>query len=95
MQVLARLELVRGTRGVGGGYRFNKVPDDITLYDLAVHLGDRERLHDRCFLGKEACDEDDPCALHLYWQERRQDIIEFMEKMPLAKVIENQRVIRV
>ena len=95
LQSLARVGYVQGTRGIGGGYSFAQVPPTASLYDLAVYMGEEERLNNRCFLGQDVCDADHPCAVHLHWEGYRHELLEFMRTTALVKLIEGQRLIKV
>lgn len=95
LQALARTGYVRGTRGIGGGYSFNQVPESATLYDLAIYMGEEDRLHKRCFLGQESCDPNHPCAVHLHWEGYREELLSFLRNTALVSVLQDQRIIQV
>lgn len=44
LQLLAQAELIKGRRGVGGGYRLSKAASDITLLDVINAIDPVERI---------------------------------------------------
>lgn len=52
LQSLAQADLIIGRRGVGGGYRLNKKPEDITMLDVINAINKVERIT-KCPLGLE------------------------------------------
>lgn len=87
MQALGRAGYVTGERGVGGGYRMNEIPEKESLYDIALHMGEYERLHDTCFLGVAVCASENPCAAHPHWEKHKESLIDFLKGTSLGKVI--------
>lgn len=68
MLALRNVGIVDATRGLGGGYRLVKRPDEITLMEVA-ELFDGIHARPGCFLGqKHACSDQDACAAHAGWK---------------------------
>ena len=78
-KVLRRLKregVLRSTRGVNGGYRLAKAPDELTV-DAVVRPFDDVEPPQRCLLGGP-CHSERPCTAHLRrlkWNEARQRIL--------------------
>lgn len=66
LQPLVRAEILKSTRGPGGGFAFSRPPNEITLMDVVNAIESGPRI-DRCILGYKQCDDADPCPLHYVW----------------------------
>jgi Rrf2 family iron-sulfur cluster assembly transcriptional regulator len=82
---LARAGLVRTQRGVGGGVRLARSPEDITLYDVCIALND-PAIETRCMLGSEVCSDARGCPAHRFNVERRERLISFLRSTTVADV---------
>ncbi|MBE2213239.1 MAG: Rrf2 family transcriptional regulator [Opitutaceae bacterium] len=60
---LAHAGLVRGTRGLHGGYRLSRSPQDISLAEIAA-VFESAKPHVRCPLGAVGNEAMAPCPLH-------------------------------
>ena len=68
MLMLRNAGIVDATRGLGGGYRLVKQPDEITLMQV-VELFEGIRARPGCFLGeKHACNDQEACTAHSGWK---------------------------
>lgn len=63
---LARLGVLDSAKGRGGGFRFERSPADIRVFEMVrvFEGGDRT---DRCVLGIEGCSDSTPCPMHEEW----------------------------
>lgn len=83
---LARAGVVKGTRGLGGGYRLNRRPEEIYLLEI-VELIEGEQTTPVCFFGRERmCSEENPCTAHESWEKVRRAYLGFLEQTSLADV---------
>lgn len=82
---LARAGLVRTQRGVGGGVRLARAPEDITLYDVCIALND-PAIETRCMLGIDECTEARACPAHRFNVERRERLVSFLRSTTVADV---------
>lgn len=82
---LARAGLVRTQRGVGGGVRLARSPEDITLYDVCIALND-PAIETRCMLGIDECNDARACPAHRFNVERRERLISFLRSTTVADV---------
>jgi Rrf2 family protein len=67
LQQMSKHGLLTSQKGLGGGFRLARDPDDITLYDVIVSVGDL-RGWERCMLGNPECSNEHPCGIHNYWE---------------------------
>lgn len=63
---LARHGVLESAKGRGGGFRFSRLPESVTLGEV-VEMVQGTHSIDRCVLGLAACDETQPCPLHDQW----------------------------
>lgn len=63
LQAMVQQGLVTSHKGMGGGFRLARRPDEITLYDVVEPI-DHVSRWEGCFLGRGACSPDCPCAMH-------------------------------
>jgi Rrf2 family protein len=85
LQVLARAGLVEGRKGLQGGFRLARLPDQISLYDVVEPIEHVSRWHG-CFLGRGSCREDRPCRLHARWAEVRDTYVKFLRETTIQDV---------
>jgi Rrf2 family protein len=85
MWTLGNAGIISATRGNRGGYRLNRNPAEIYLFEI-VEVFDRDRADLACFLGCRECDHANPCAAHDAWSRVRQTYLEFLHSTTLAAV---------
>lgn len=88
LQTLAQSGLVRSQKGMGGGFQLARKPEEITLYDVVEPI-DHVSRWEGCFMGKESCSSDSPCAMHDEWVEVRDVYLRMLNKSTLADVAVN------
>ncbi|NBO12435.1 MAG: Fe-S cluster assembly transcriptional regulator IscR [Betaproteobacteria bacterium] len=86
---LRRHELVESTRGPGGGYTLARGLKDITVADIIFAVD--EPLDATQCGGKENCTEEGQCMTHELWSNLNQKMIEFLDSVSLADLVEQQR----
>lgn len=87
-QLFAKLRktgLVASTRGPGGGYRLNRVPEQIAIADVVTAV-DEQVDATRCG-GSGNCNGEGRCLTHDLWEELSQQIRGFLSGVSLADVI--------
>jgi Rrf2 family iron-sulfur cluster assembly transcriptional regulator len=80
---LRRADLVNSTRGPGGGYKLNRLPQDIPV--SAVIKAVNEQL-------PKTDDEQGPCYLSQMWGELSTEIEHFLDSVSLADVLASVEV---
>jgi Rrf2 family protein len=85
LQLLARNGMVESRRGSGGGFRLNRDPSEITLYEVVSSIEDVE-VWTRCLLGQKDCSDEDPCALHAKWSSVREQYLALLRTTTIAEV---------
>lgn len=91
LQTLARENIVYSQKGLGGGFQLARPPEEITLYDI-VEPFDHVSRWSGCFMGRDACSADSPCALHHQWSTVRDGYFNMLLKSTLADVLARRKV---
>lgn len=85
MQKLTRAEFLESSRGPSGGIRLAAKPSSISVFDI-VKTVDSEQFFERCVLGIDACELENPCALHSVWESRRDDLLAMLKATTLLEL---------
>ena len=86
--------LVQSKRGVAGGYRLARKPEEIPLATIIRHLEGAlapiscvsERFYEKC-----SCPDESRCAIRSVMKEVRDAIVEVLEKVTVAQLCERVR----
>ena len=87
---LRRHELVESTRGPGGGYTLAKPLKDVTVADI-IFAVDEPLDATKCG-GKENCVDEGPCMTHDLWANLNRKMIEYLDSVSLADLVDGQKV---
>jgi Rrf2 family protein len=88
--------LVQSKRGVAGGYRLARPPEQITLAAVVRHIEGAlapvscvsERFYEKC-----SCPDESRCAIRSVMKEIRQAIVQIAEKVTIADLCERSRTL--
>lgn len=83
LHVLARNRILRSTRGPGGGFQLAVPADQLSLADVIRHFDDTPD-GSACLMGRERCNEADPCPAHARWKSVSASVTEFFEQTTVA-----------
>jgi Rrf2 family protein len=86
--------LVQSRRGVAGGYRLAREPEDITLAEVVRHIEGAlapvscvsERFYEKC-----SCPDEARCAIRSVMKEIREAIVKIAERVTVAELCERWR----
>jgi len=86
--------VVHSKRGVAGGYRLAKRPDQITLAAIVRHIEGAlapvscvsERFYEKC-----SCPDETRCAIRSVMREVRQAVVKIAERVTIAELCERWR----
>jgi Rrf2 family protein len=90
LSLLKAAGLVHVRRGVGGGYRLSRPPEQITLFDVLEPLEDFLGIV-HCTTGNCDCERMEECLTRRVWEEMRDMNREYLRKKTLAGIIEEDR----
>jgi Rrf2 family iron-sulfur cluster assembly transcriptional regulator len=92
LQSMARENLLNSTKGPNGGFSLGRETEDISLYDIVVHV-DGEKYFNNCIIRLEPCtwftDEISTCPVHRRFSQIRDDLIRFYKDTTLADIIDD------
>lgn len=91
---LTRLGMLDSAKGRGGGFRFARAPDCITVADVVTAL-DGQDAAKRCVLGLDLCNDEQPCPMHDQWVPFRRSLAERVYAMTIADLGRNLAAKRV
>ncbi|MCP4293189.1 MAG: Rrf2 family transcriptional regulator [bacterium] len=79
---------VESVRGKSGGYRIKKMLDQIHLEQIIDAVEGLENF-DRCLLGFDTCDANNPCPMHEFWIGPKENIQSMMADVTLADMVKS------
>ncbi len=85
LQQLSRNRLVESQKGLGGGFRLSRPPQQITMYDIAESIESLDRWT-TCILGNSGCDGKNPCAIHDRWGAVREAYLEMLKNTRISDI---------
>ena len=86
LQILAKNNIIKSSKGVGGGFMVLKEDlKRITLSQIVVAI-DGDSVFLRCGLGLSNCSEDHPCPVHEKFKFIKQDLTFMLENTTLEEV---------
>jgi Rrf2 family protein len=88
LQDLGRAGLLKSARGRGGGFYLSRPAEEITLLEVVSAVEDPRRLEKECVLGIEECNDDAPCPMHDTWKEFRDNALEALTTLTVARLVE-------
>jgi len=92
-KILKRLEekgFIKLKRGVGGGIKLLKNPDEITLYDVIVAIEGIVGLN-RCVIDKSTCGLVPHCPAHPLWVKLREKFVRSLKEINFYSIISKQK----
>lgn len=92
-QLFARLrrnEIVKSTRGPGGGYSLNRDAADISISDIILAVDESCQI--AACNDIEGCQGDYQCLTHDLWTELSNEIRSFLDGISLAEMMANEKV---
>ncbi|RKY20238.1 MAG: Rrf2 family transcriptional regulator [Planctomycetota bacterium] len=82
---LARADLLDSAKGRGGGFRFARPAGEIEVVDVVAALDGLDTTN-RCVLGLDECNDEQPCPLHDEWSDFRTRLMERVYSMSVAEM---------
>lgn len=89
LQGLIRSGVVYSQKGKGGGFRLARAPEAISLFDIVEPVDNVSRW-EGCFLGREHCSADNPCAFHEKWASVRDAYLKTLKESTLADLVAHE-----
>ena len=89
LQDLARIGVLKSTKGPHGGFRLNMPAKEISMLRIVEAIDGPGRF-DRCLCGGEECDEKSVCGMHDGWVVLRSRIMDYLGGTSIADLAEAQ-----
>ena len=86
LQTLARAGVVQSQKGLGGGFRLAKAPEQIRLFDIVDPIDHLSRWTG-CLMGGPSCSQETACAMHDKWAEARGAYLGMLETSTVRDVL--------
>ncbi|MGY4706479.1 RrF2 family transcriptional regulator [Candidatus Bipolaricaulota sp. J31] len=88
---LVRAGIVVSTRGRGGGVRFARSPNEVSLADV-IRAIEGDRFFDDCLLNLDPCEgHEEACPYMNLWDPVRDRVREFMESLTIGELAERRK----
>jgi Rrf2 family protein len=82
MTDLAKRGCIESIQGRNGGFRIAKDLKDITLASVVEAVEGVSNLNG-CILGFDECSDENPCAMHAFWEKNKANILHIFESTSL------------
>jgi Rrf2 family protein len=89
LQSMVQEGIVYSQKGIGGGFRLAKNAAKISLYDVVEPI-DHVSKWSGCFMGREECSPDQPCAMHARWAKVRDEYFRMLRESTVADVVSSK-----
>jgi Rrf2 family protein len=86
---LVRSNVLKSTRGIGGGFRLRRKPEAVKLMDVVKPFEDMLASQE-CPLGNTRCSDKHPCPMHERWKPVKESLQELLGNTTVADVIRCQ-----
>lgn len=86
LQALSREGLVVSQKGLGGGFRLARDPDEITLYDVVEPIEHISRWSG-CLLGHRECSDEAACGIHHQWKKVRNAYLRMLTRTTISDLL--------
>src|SRR6266852_3784377 len=86
--------VVKSRRGVAGGYRLARAPEEITVAEVVRHIEGAlapVSCVSECFYEKCSCPDESRCAIRSVMKEVREAVVRIVEKVTVAELCERWR----
>jgi len=83
---LSKSGFIHSTRGRNGGFVFSKKINKIFVADIIESVEGLESFN-KCILGFTDCPFENPCSMHEFWEDTRNNIIEKLKTTSLADLL--------
>lgn len=92
LQQLTRDGVLGSQKGMGGGFRLARRPEEITLIDIVDPI-EPFRRWGSCILGRGNCTEHNPCAIHDRWKPVKESYLKILDETTIADLAARQQAV--
>ncbi|EKD28107.1 MAG: transcriptional regulator, BadM/Rrf2 family [uncultured bacterium] len=83
MQILAQNKILKAYKGPTGGYKLNKKPEEIKLFDV-IQIFEPSQTSNSCVIGEYHCAPKRPCSLRGLIEVTEKDFIRKLKNISIA-----------
>ena len=87
LQNLAKDDILVSERGKKGGFKLNREPEEITVYDVICAIEGDLSLNE-CLFDDNFCNFSDACSAHDMWGEVQEIFVDQLKKYTLKMLVE-------
>ncbi len=91
LQKLAKANIVSSAKGRGGGFFMTKNNLNKTILDIIECVEGTNSLNE-CILGQPTCSDENPCPLHHYYKDIKQNLLMVIAGASVAKLSDELKV---
>lgn len=88
---LSRAGYLKSFRGIGGGYRLAKNPEEYRIGDI-LRTAENSLAPTACITGVQSCDRCDSCLTRPFWLGLNQAIDEYVNSVTLADLLQQEHI---
>ena len=88
--VLENYGLVKSMRGIGGGYKLSRPPEEITVHEIVEALMGKIEVVD-CVSAPELCELSEKCAAREVWVEISEAVSRLLKEKTLKELADRQK----
>lgn len=92
LQQLSRDGILESQKGLGGGFRLMRRPEDISLLDVVGPIEQVNRWSG-CILGRPTCSEKNPCVIHDRWKAVKDAYVRLLSETTIAYLADRTRAL--
>lgn len=89
IQKLVKAKILHSKRGKKGGLILKRSPEKIKLLDIVLAL-DGEKIFKNCVLGLPNCSDENPCSVHHYWRNIREEIRQMLSEKSIKELLDRK-----
>lgn len=88
---MRRNKLVVSTRGPGGGYSLENLPEDVSIADVINAVDEEMRVTNKDVM--QGSTDFEPCLTEQLWEELSEQIQDYLTTISLADMMQNEEVV--
>lgn len=86
LQILVKENILMAVPGPGGGYKFSRDPDKISLLSL-IQAIDGPDVFEKCVMGLPDCGNAKPCPVHNSWKKVKSEMLKELKSKSLGAMM--------
>lgn len=88
---LRKADIITSTRGPGGGFMLNRKPEDVSVADIFLAVGEGLALTPCTDFGDKDCEMDTSCDMHKFWIKTSSHMQTFFKDITIQSIIDDMK----